>query len=122
MECEAAHVAAVPRSPRRHSRHLHPQHTILDFLSSLDRTKQALAWQAEVQQINAEWRARMREVEQEKEQAGRGARQQEEGGRTPRRVTWSDNLTAVKTISPVVEPAPPPAPPPDPTRPALLLN
>merc|ERR1712226_1266335 len=71
---------------KSHSRNLEQTDLILDFLSSLDKSKSSawVPWQAEINQINQDWLRRMDSVEGE-----------EVSRMSPsKRVTWSEKLTA----------------------------
>ena len=82
---------------KSHSRNLEQTDLILDFLSSLDKSKSSawVPWQAEINQINEDWLRRMDSVD--------GA----ESSRRPhtthlnmspsKKVTWSEKLTNTKT-------------------------
>ena len=82
---------------KSHSRNLEQTDLILDFLSSLDKSKSSawVPWQAEINQINEDWLRRMDSVD--------GA----ESSRRPhtthlnmspsKKVTWSEKLTHTKT-------------------------
>merc|ERR1712154_671927 len=52
---------------KSHSRNLEQTDLILDFLSSLDKSKSSawVPWQAEINQINEDWLRRMDTVEEE---------------------------------------------------------
>merc|ERR1712154_640834 len=83
--------APVKESPSKsfrksHSRNLEQTDLILDFLSSLDKSKSSawVPWQAEINQINQDWLRRMDAVDGE--EASRMS--------PSKRVTWSEKLTA----------------------------
>ena len=104
-----------------HSGNLDQTDLILDFLSTLDKSKNSYTWQDELNQINKDW-CRMMEDSDESD----GAQSQDENQQqqytqqqqqhysqqqhyqypqqTPmspsKKVTWSEKLTNVKTISP----------------------
>ena len=76
-----------------HSRNLDQTDLILDFLSTLDKAKAGYTWEEELQQINQDW-SRMMETADTVDSV-------DPGPESPsKRVTWSEKLTAVKTISP----------------------
>ena len=84
-----------------HSRNLDQTDLILDFLSTLDKSKNAFTWQDEISQINRDWCQMMSSGDEEeclKEEDRPDSKQEP---LTPsKRVTWSEKLTNVKAISP----------------------
>merc|ERR1712038_543295 len=79
---------------KSHSRNLEQTDLILDFLSSLDKSKSSawVPWQAEINQINEDWLRRMDSVEEV------DSRQHQQDtahlNMSPsKRVTWSEKLT-----------------------------
>ena len=76
-----------------HSRNLDQTDLILDFLSTLDKAKAGYTWEEELQQINQDW-SRMMETADTVDSVVPGPES------PSKRVTWSEKLTAVKTISP----------------------
>ena len=96
-----------------HSRNLDQTDLILDFLSTLDKTKGGYSWQQELSEINKDWSRRMDNDELD------GFKNQNNHSQTDfsslknsvtlspsKKVTWSSKLTNVKTISPK-QPSPP---------------
>ena len=87
-----------------HSRNLDQTDLILDFLSNLDKSKNSFTWRDELNQINQDWTQMMTEKDGAEDDIGQEHQQQlhqEEPPLSPsKRVTWSDKLTNVKTISP----------------------
>ena len=88
--------APVKESPSKsfrksHSRNLEQTDLILDFLSSLDKSKSSawVPWQAEINQINQDWLRRMDAVDGE--EASRMS--------PSKRVTWSEKLTNSKPVT-----------------------
>ena len=85
---------------KSHSRNLEQTDLILDFLSSLDKSKSSawVPWQAEINQINEDWLRRMDSVEEV------DSRQHQQDtahlNMSPsKRVTWSEKLTATKPLT-----------------------
>ena len=89
-----------------HSRNLDQTDLILDFLSNLDKSKNSFAWRDELNQINQDWTHMMKEKNGDDEESGQEhqRRLHQDDPDPPlspsKRVTWSDKLTNVKTISP----------------------
>jgi len=89
-----------------HSRNLDQTDLILDFLSNLDKSKNSFTWRDELNQINQDWTHMMKEKNGDKEESGQEhqRRLHQDDPDPPlspsKRVTWSDKLTNVKTISP----------------------
>ena len=88
-----------------HSRNLEQTDLILDFLSTLDKSKNSFTWQDEINQINQDWCKMMNSSEDEdeysKEEASEDRVDSKQEPLTPsKKVTWSHKLTAVKNISP----------------------
>ena len=90
-----------------HSRNLDQTDLILDFLSTLDKAKAGYTWEEELQQINQDWSRMMETADtvdtvdtvDSVDTVDTGYRRL--GPESPsKRVTWSEKLTAVKTISP----------------------
>jgi len=101
-----------------HSRNLDQTDLILDFLSTLDKTKGGYSWQQELSQINKDWSRRMESETQEVDTgASRNQNNQSQNKFSSsksssvtfspsKKVTWSSKLTNVKTISPKQPPPP----------------
>ena len=98
-----------------HSRNLDQTDLILDFLSTLDKTKGGYSWQQELSEINKDWSRRMDndELDGYKNQNNHHSRTDFSSMKSnsvtlspSKKVTWSSKLTNVKTISPK-QPAPP---------------
>ena len=99
-----------------HSRNLDQTDLILDFLSTLDKSKNSYTWQDELNQINKDWCRMMEDSEDSDEAQEQESQQQQQQysqqqhyqpqyqQQTPmspsKKVTWSEKLTNVKTISP----------------------
>ena len=81
---------------KSHSRNLEQTDLILDFLSSLDKSKSAFPWQEEINQINDDWFRRMESVPEDKSASNHAV----DLSLSPsKKVTWSEKLTNIKTIS-----------------------
>ena len=85
---------------KSHSRNLEQTDLILDFLSSLDKSKTSawVPWQEEINQINADWFRRMDAVEAEKS-SSRHQHSPHLNMSPSKRVTWSEKLTATKPLT-----------------------
>jgi len=84
---------------KSHSRNLEQTDLILDFLSSLDKSKSSawVPWQEEINKINADWVRRMDSVE---EKNSHSSNTNQHNVMSPsKRVTWSEKLTNIKPIS-----------------------
>ena len=96
-----------------HSRNLDQTDLILDFLSTLDKTKGGYSWQQELSEINKDWSRRMDNDELDGFKNQNNHRQTDFSSlknsvtlSPSKKVTWSSKLTNVKTISPK-QPSPP---------------
>ena len=96
-----------------HSRNLEQTDLILDFLSTLDKTKGGYSWRQELSEINKDWTRRMDndELDGYKNQNNRSQNEfstmKTSVTLSPsKKVTWSSKLTNVKTISPKQPPPP----------------
>jgi len=86
---------------KSHSRNLEQTDLILDFLSSLDKSKPSawVPWQAEINQINEDWLRRMDSVEEE--ETSRRPHTAHLNLSPSKRVTWSEKLTNTNTKQPL---------------------
>ena len=84
---------------KSHSRNLEQTDLILDFLSSLDKSKSSawVPWQAEINQINEDWLRRMDSVEEE--ETSRRPHTAHLNMSPSKRVTWSEKLTNSKPVT-----------------------
>ena len=84
---------------KSHSRNLEQTDLILDFLSSLDKSKSSawVPWQAEINQINEDWLRRMDSVEEE--ETSRRQHTAHFNMSPSKRVTWSEKLTNTKPVT-----------------------
>jgi len=89
---------------KSHSRNLEQTDLILDFLSSLDKSKTSawVPWQAEINQINEDWLRRMDSVEEE--ETSRRHQTAHLNLSPSKRVTWSEKLTNTNTKQPLTGP------------------
>jgi len=95
---------------KSHSRNLEQTDLILDFLSSLDKSKSSFPWQDEINQINADW---FRRMDSDSETSDRFRRMDTTSGASDKtssrhhtmslspskKVTWSEKLTNIKTVA-----------------------
>ena len=98
-----------------HSRNLEQTDLILDFLSTLDKTKGGYSWRQELSEINKDWTRRMDNDELDGGYKNQNNRSQSDFSTMKttsvtlspsKKVTWSSKLTNVKTISPKQPPPP----------------
>ena len=81
---------------KSHSRNLEQTDLILDFLSSLDKSKSAFPWQEEINQINDDWFRRMESVPEDKSASNHAV----DLSLSPsKKVTWSEKLTNTKPVT-----------------------
>ena len=84
---------------KSHSRNLEQTDLILDFLSSLDKSKTSawVPWQEEINQINEDWFRRMDDVKAERNSSGHHSNHLHLS--PSKRVSWSEKLTNTKPVT-----------------------
>ena len=91
--------STVKESPSKnfkksHSRNLEQADLILDFLSSLDKSKSATSWQEEINRINDDWYRRMESDAEDKRSTSQTLELS-----PSKKGTWSEKLTKSVTVS-----------------------
>ena len=91
--------STVKESPSKnfkksHSRNLEQADLILDFLSSLDKSKSATSWQEEINRINDDWYRRMESDAEDKRSTSQTLELS-----PSKKVTWSEKLTNMKSVT-----------------------